>query len=368
MHIVLDFDGTITVDDTIGALAQFAVNFQQTRSPPAPATATTTTNHDWHARWQAIVDAYVAALRAHSDAYRPRAETRTQLAHELAYLRSLCTVEQASVQRIVAAGLFAGLAPVPDRLFAAGRAATAGGDAEEKAEAEAETAAAVVLRPGFTDFLAETHERRGWPVSVVSINWSDAWIRGVLAGRHATRRKAGPQDKEQKEEEEEDDDEEEEHIRIFANTITDTGDIVPNFDRTTHKTKPIASCSDKVEATRAAEAAVMAAAFSGECRHQNDHPPPAPAPAHNQHAVYIGDSPTDLECLVEASGGGIVMAGDAGPDASKLLRALARLGYAVPHVSDAPTFGGVRQDDQPRLAWARDFHEILASGILDAAS
>lgn len=67
--------------------------------------------------------------------------------------------------------------------------------------------------------------------------------------------------------------------------------------------------------------------------------------------VYVGDSTTDLECLLACKG--IVMAEDV---TKGLVETLRRLGFEVRHVADCkPDF---------RIAWARDFKEILDSGIL----
>ena len=71
--------------------------------------------------------------------------------------------------------------------------------------------------------------------------------------------------------------------------------------------------------------------------------------------MYIGDSSTDLRCLLEA-GQGIVIAAVDGEKESSLLRTLRRLDYRVGHVDDRKRGSG--------LVWARDFGEIVASGIL----
>ena len=71
-----------------------------------------------------------------------------------------------------------------------------------------------------------------------------------------------------------------------------------------------------------------------------------------ERVVYFGDSPTDLACLVEADWG-VVIADDGG---SKLLKTLERIGLEVPHVGEGR---------ESRLVWARDFQEVLESGVMD---
>ncbi|CAK7236208.1 hypothetical protein SEUCBS140593_009540 [Sporothrix eucalyptigena] len=330
MHVILDFDGTITVKDTVDQLANFAVAFQEEQNP------STSDEKDWDARWTAIVDNYLADHREHKAGYAPAEDARTTLEHELEFLRSLHGVDCRSIYRLRDAKLFAGMGP--DQLYEGGRQAV-DEESDSKDRREENT---VRLRPGFAEFLKHTSTQRKWPVSIVSVNWSDSWIRGVLG--------AG----------------DDEDIRVFANKVTASGAIIPNFPRKNapidhdhdhDDNVPFASCSDKAEAL---EAAVAEATRS--------------RPNQSEAVVYMGDSTTDLECLVlagtkrDAGGGGIAIASGDGPATSKLIQTLVRLGYAVPHVSEAHRFQRPRTDDEgdaPRLAWARDYEEILASKILD---
>lgn len=70
--------------------------------------------------------------------------------------------------------------------------------------------------------------------------------------------------------------------------------------------------------------------------------------------LYFGDSTTDLECLLR---NGIVLSNN---DGSSLIRTLRRLGFTVSHTASYGT------GDQPaNFYWARNFREILDSGILN---
>ncbi|CAK7271284.1 hypothetical protein SEPCBS119000_004525 [Sporothrix epigloea] len=341
MHVVLDFDGTITANDTIGQLASYAVAFQEAQNARDPSQDSGSANKsDWEARWTSIVEQYLADHQAHTAGYAPPEAARTTLEHELQFLNSLSNVERKSVYRLRDARLFAGM--TPKDLYEGGRQARERGQDGETAGQKQ----AVQLRPGFAAFIEQTSSRRRWPVSIVSVNWSDAWIRGVLRADDSERNDPA--------------------IRVFANKVAPSGAIVPNIPRkavtASHDQKdddavPFSSCSDKAEAL---DAAISAATRS--------------LPEQSAAVVYMGDSTTDLECLLLAGrnknggGGGIVMADGDGPTTSKLMQALARLGYAVPHVSQAQPFQRpwlASEGDAPRLAWARDFEEILASKILD---
>lgn len=310
MHIILDFDGTITANDTIGSLAAAAVTFQTKRDASV----------DWAACWARIVDDYLADHQRHKAAYVPVEAERISLQEELGYLRSLRDVDGGSITAVHNAGLFKGM--TPEDLIEAGQAALESANADEN----------VTIRPGFAQFLAQTLNQKQ-PVSVVSVNWSDAWIRSVVATADTDHDK----------------------ISIYTNRIADDGKIESNYERAGTSPSPISSCDDKLEAL-----------LTAKSTHSIDTP-----------VVYMGDSMTDLECLMHAGegsrgGGGIVLADGDGPVTSKLLKALARLGYKVPHVSEAGA-GLFREveaaegdnDATPRLAWARDFDEIMVSRIMD---
>ncbi|KAL1901838.1 hypothetical protein Sste5346_001541 [Sporothrix stenoceras] len=344
MHVILDFDGTITVHDTIDHLAAFAVEFQEKRKA-----SSSNSDVDWDAQWKEIVDNYLADHRDHKAAYSPAEDARTSLDHELEFIRSLHGVDCRSIKRLRDTGLFANMTPVPEqRLFEAGQKAADEGAAKKGGDDKD----SVRVRLGFSDFLRETSTTRKWPVSIVSVNWSDAWIQGVLSRED----NGGPGTNEGP------------AIRVFANKVTASGAIIPNFRRKDATTAvdeehehddnvPFTSSSDKVEALECAVAEAEAASASGI----------------DDAVVYMGDSTTDLECLVlagskRAGGGGIAMANGDGPATSKLIQTLVRLGYEVPHVSESKRFQRPRSEDEgdePRLAWARDYEEILASKVLD---
>jgi hypothetical protein len=74
--------------------------------------------------------------------------------------------------------------------------------------------------------------------------------------------------------------------------------------------------------------------------------------------AYVGDSLTDIECLLEA-GVGIIIINEG--KVSKVKELLEQNKVAVKHVSD---FQQAEVEGQTTKWWARDFVEILGSGIL----
>jgi phosphoserine phosphatase len=153
---------------------------------------------------------------------------------------------------------------------------------------------------------SESEGEKGWDVAVVSVNWSGAFIKGVVeaaSGNGGIR-------------------------RVVANGIGFPDGMIegpPELGK-----EPLCTAGDKLRA--------MDSVKSG---------------LDKQKVVYFGDSATDLACLVAADLG-VIMADDG---ETKLLKILARIGFEVPHVQEA------REGD--KLVWGRDFEEVLQSGVME---
>ncbi|KAK4034000.1 hypothetical protein C8A01DRAFT_39518 [Parachaetomium inaequale] len=340
--LLLDFDGTITQHDTLASLV--ALSIDASSSPPdiAPTTAipspgsptpssssstdptptpTTANSNSSSARkaslttlWSEIVRDYVASHAAHVAAYHPTAEARTTLAAELAFLESVRAVEEGSVERVGGAGFFRGLGA--DVLGSLGREAVrlGGGDGEGegggkggKKEGEAGEGA-VKLRKGLGEFL-ERQGGRGWDLAVVSVNWSGEFITGVVEAGCAVGQG-------------------ERVRRVVANSIRFPDGRIQGPQELGGE--PLVTAGDKLRAMELLRRGL-----------------------NEERVVYFGDSTTDLACLVEADFA-VVMADGA---ESKLLKTLKRVGFEVSHVHEA--------GKESKLVWARDFEEVLQSGVME---
>lgn len=293
LHVVLDFDGTITTADTISHIVQAAVRQKQNQNQEMKDSIG---SKDWTAVWQSIVDVYSSDLSAFAQSHTS-AEQRTTLGEEIEYLRGLRIVEQSSLARVAASELFRGF----DHAREAGRT-----DIQESR---------VTLRYGFKEFM--DHLQSGTSsqspkVHVLSVNWSKAYISGVLCGWHFSQLVAN-------------------EINSLDGTIHAPPDVLDGTSSAPDGAGPLVTSDDKLAAAK----------------WLLGHTEPG-------SVVYIGDSTTDLECLVAY--GGIVMAPDG---RSSLLATLRRLGYEVPHVSES--------NDQS-IRWARDFHEIMTNHVLASLS
>lgn len=152
MRLIFDFDGTITQKDTIGELAQAAINHRR----QADGT-------DLQQAWDNAVQAYLADYRLYKSNFDPPESNRTEVAQERKFLAGFKAAEEASLSRVSKAGLFAGLQK--KQLFRMGQEAVSSGN--------------VTIRDGFKELVSLARERNV-PVGVVSVNWSRSYIQGVI--------------------------------------------------------------------------------------------------------------------------------------------------------------------------------------------
>jgi hypothetical protein len=271
MHLFIDFDGTITQSDTIDILVQYAIWSTGKRESVYKDT------------WTQIVKAWEDDMKAYKREH-PFPVKRSEV---LAWLEGQRAVEEASIQRINASNIFEGADFMT--LFGAGRQAVAEGH--------------VKLRKGFLEFIQHL-EQAGIEVTIVSVNWSEDWIRGCISP-------ATP--------------------NILSNTIDLTGKIVPSKGTRRSADRLMLTGGDKVQEVMLS----VLGTPDGE----------------SGSLSYIGDSLTDLLCLIECKNG-IVMTDS--PEQSDLYQAMVDLSHEVPHASDY--YGRTKS----RFAWARDFDGILA--------
>lgn len=251
-QLIFDFDGTITQSDTIGALVDASLSFHKSQG------------HDLTTQWEQVVKAYTEDLQTFKNMYEPRERDRTTLEAERRYLDAIHDIDESSVARVSASGIFNGLNEA--HLFRFGN--------------EAAKSGAVKLRSGFAQ-LVELAQERGWSIKIVSVNWSSAFIRGVLHPLTA---------------------------EVISNDVEETsgrirGPVILG--------KGLTSSIDKLHILN----------------HLKLH-------GHTNDVVYFGDSLTDIECLLSK---GIVIASDR---ESAFLQSLARIGLSVPHVSEQTSSDG----------------------------
>ena len=284
---ILDFDGTITENDTIGVLANCGIEWQAQRGI------------DMKSAWEGIVRLYGEDFADHVAKYRPGKEDRRTLEEEIRYQRNLKAVEERSFGRVSSSGLFEGM----------------GKQVWEDAGRKAVTKGDVVVRDSFKEFIGRLRER-GDTWGIVSVNFSGSFIRGVLEVSAGS---------------------ENEGVEILANSPDEKGVIIGPK-----------SNSGRMVATSDAKVASMKALLqSWSERGSLDTPRP----------VYIGDSGTDIECLMEPGVINIIISKDG---KSTLVETMRRI------VIDVAPIGGFEEriSSEKRVYIARGFGDILQSRLL----
>ncbi|KAI1495862.1 haloacid dehalogenase-like hydrolase-domain-containing protein [Biscogniauxia marginata] len=298
MSIFLDFDGTITAEDTVGELAKFALRFQRGDGGSGGST-NDEASVDLGPQWDAVVRAYVDDHRAQTAGYEPGPHDRRAPDQEIAFLRALKTIETRSLTRVRDCALFRG---IPAGAF-------------RDAGAALVRAGAVALRPGFADFV-DRRVAGGWRVYVVSVNWSAAFIEGACGAREGLAVLANEV-------------REEDGAVLGPGILNPEGDGDADADADAER-RNLTNSRDKLEVVRAV---LRERGAAGE------------------PSFYAGDSTTDLECLLAVTRGVVI----ADAEGSPLLQTLRRIGKDVPRVRDAGSLG------DGGLAWAPDFEEIEAN-------
>ncbi|KAK3330811.1 haloacid dehalogenase-like hydrolase-domain-containing protein [Apodospora peruviana] len=330
LYVVLDFDGTITENDTIDVLGKYAAAAAG-KQPPRQGDSTDTTTVSTPTatsslllrQWESIVESYFSDHAQHVAGYTPTQSARSCLQDELHFLESLRPVEVASADRVIESRLFGGLESVDFEKF--GR------------EAVTTTQPPVRLRAGFHAFVRKGFQK-GWKMGLVSVNWSRSFVEGVLSAGGG---------------EQEEDEKLCRRIVKRVNSIRYPDGWIegpPELGRTA----PLVTAQDKLAALRE----LLGSIISDEEEQQGEShgvvDQEEKIQSRLRRCVYLGDSTTDLACLVEASLG-IVMADGDGVSSSKLLQTLKRLGFEVPHVSEF--------QEKQGLVWARNFYEVMQSRI-----
>ncbi len=281
IHWILDWDGTITKQDTLDAL----VNISAATKPDFP------TLDQWQRVSQAYMDDYTATLAQ----IVPNGKLPITISEEKRLLAHMRPVEQRSLDRVSSSGIFAGLTR----------------QAIDAGARQAINSRAVQLRNGFTDFFKYVrNNRQKDEIVLLSVNWSRHFIQACLGASGVTDIPTPS---------------------IFSNELDNidsgepsTGVVIPV---TTNDEGLIMSSGDKLEKMK-------------RMRESKD------------QKVYVGDSWTDIECLLAADLGICIRDEPMGTSQKKLAEALTRLGVSCPRLED------YRDADEWNVVWVRDFAEI----------
>ncbi|KAG8534347.1 uncharacterized protein KY384_001191 [Bacidia gigantensis] len=321
-HILLflDFDNTLTTASTLEYIASIATTAKLI-GDKQPAL---------HPKLTRISQCYKSDLARHNEAYNFKKEQRRTLAHEAAYLDSLKHVEAASLDRVVGQGLFKGVTPQM---------------VEEVAQASLRQKH-VSLRKGWQSLIGAAQATG--VAYVISVAWSKRFIEHILRASDPdmqVSRNAATFDAER--------------IAVNANDIAEDGSglIIGSKILTGRR---ILTSTDKLEVMRKlagdfTENSLSAAKFQ------------------RIKTIYVGDSMTDLECLMEADLSICIQDEPPTRDQEQLAQTLHRLGVALRPISQRRMATKDRKVDRSadwaeerltKTVWiAKDFEEISQYGL-----
>lgn len=153
IHLILDFDETITQEDTTTIIAETARGNTARNS-----------EEEWnHIKlWETCCQKYFSEVGNHPN-IKVLQEKRTTINEEIWYQRSLRVIEEASVARVGQSGIFKGVTPWVWR---------------EAGWQECKNSR-VKIASGFRA-LVERVQGQGGRWGIVSVNWSQDFIKGVL--------------------------------------------------------------------------------------------------------------------------------------------------------------------------------------------
>ncbi|KAL8638738.1 MAG: hypothetical protein Q9228_004137 [Teloschistes exilis] len=348
IHLLLDFDSTLTHASTLPLI--YNIGFTHQHSSHHISRAYASSSHPLFCSpspptysWSHISALYTHSYVHHTHAYLPPAPLRKTLEQETAWLESLRDVERESYERVEGSGVFKSVR-AKDMLQGAEAAVKCG---------------QLRMRDGWTRVMGMARRRggegRGGKVGVVSVGWSGEFIRGCLRAALVELLEASESGERRQEVESEVDIED---IVIRANEILggEEGKMSRYFEENERGGKGgIWTARDK---RRVMEMLLR--------REQGR------ADRDGSMAVYVGDSPTDLECLLAADVG-ICMReeGEMSGEQRALEETLQRIGTECQWIGDMkPTDLGARSTDLgniKQLWWTTNFDQICDSYLFQAA-
>ncbi|KAG8623520.1 hypothetical protein KVT40_008496 [Elsinoe batatas] len=316
VNLIFDWDGTLTKKDTLHLVAKIAydkrglpLDGDENLYPPPLMP------------WRDLGEVYMKAYNSHIKSYQPAEHDRTSLTDERQWLASLRAVELSGVKAAEEAELFQGVQS--DDVAKTALQALERGDLE--------------LRPGwetlFQHAASEDHSQ-DWRLQILSVNWGKSFIQSVLKAawtKHALAKDATLPFK-------------------ALGLVVQANDIAG--------LRQPGGSNGKLQGTDGIDIRTSGeklATMPARCRSNIDTEQRQPPGPEDSLVVYLGDSDTDLECLLAADIG-ICMQDDPLSSAAKKLQSAARrLGIDMKGIQE------IRLDklQYPCIWVAHDFHDIV---------
>lgn len=306
VHLVLDWDGTITHKDTLHFLGKICADNALARSNKQDDEPTATAG----ASWDELVKAYSDEYSSHAVHYVPKKTQRSTIAEEKEWLASIDPVESRSIRRVEKAGVFKGVTTAAVK------------DAAVKAVESGELA----LRNGWADALVQ-----GSKITILSVNWSATFIRESLLAAVAK----------------------ESDAELLQKAVAGI-DIIAN---------EIDGLDDPAGSSGLLNTSQSGADGRSGVRTSADKLANMPTPVKyggDGLVVYVGDSATDFEALLAADVGICIRDEELGSGQKELADMLARVGVQVHRIkllAEMPP----ADDSVVTMYWAKNLQEVALS-------
>lgn len=302
VNLILDWDGTITLKDTMFAYGKVA-DVRDVRLNREP---------NGSKSFVRFGEAWMDDFSAHERTYSPTSRERKYVAEESAWLKSLSIVETRSAERVEKSGFFVGVTH--------NDIATAAHQLLENSEVSLRAGWDRLFSRAYGESIGPDRAKQVLHISLLSVNWSEAFIRASLKSA-ASRSNLDSGIHEYFE-----------HLTIAANEIDGLNQPGGSTGRLTDPNHAaIRTSFDKLQNLKTSK----------------DH-----------CSIYVGDSATDFDCLLSADIGICIRDDPMGSGARTLADTLSRVGYDARHVSEIGDWQNLNTS-QSSLLWAKDFNEII---------
>lgn len=305
IHLLLDWDGTLTRKDTLSLVGSIAYHANPDTSLPP---------------WSTFVDGYINDYTEHAKRYEPITSARTSLDQERQWLASLTPVENKSVHRVESSGIFKRVkASHVDHIAAS---STKSGDLQ--------------LRSHWHLLFHALLSNPSNKISILSVNWSARFIRQSLLS--ASSNLTSP---------------ETDSLNSYIQTMGIEANEISNLehpDGSDGRLSKDSSTGIRTSGDKLLRLPLRCQQKLGKSITARDS-----VEQEEEIIVYIGDSATDLEALLAADVGICIKDEPIGSGQKELFDTLQRIGVKVRHIDEGID---VKQRIENVVYWTCGFDEV----------
>jgi hypothetical protein len=305
IHLLLDWDGTLTRKDTLSLVGSIAYHANPDKTLPP---------------WSDFVNGWMNDYTAHVNHYEPITSARTTLDQERQWLASLAPIESKSVRRVESSGIFKHVkASHVDHIAAS---SIKSGDLQLRGHWDSL----------FHSLLCSSSNK----ISILSVNWSARFIRRSLLS--ASSDLTSPENK---------------ALSPYIQTMDIDANEISNLEHMDGSDGRLS----KDSSTGIRTSGDKLLRLPPRCQQILDKSVSMREPAGHEEAivVYIGDSATDLEALLAADVGICIRDDPMGSSQQELSDTLQRIGVDIRHVGEGID---MEQETNNVVYWTHGFDEV----------